>query len=252
MKVLVVGGAGLIGSRLAKLLRERGHEVTSASRTTGVDAVTGEGLSAALAGVEIVVDVLNSPSFEDAPVLAFFETTTRNLLAAEANAEVRHHIALSVVGADRFPDSGYMRAKVAQEKRIQSGGIPFTIVRATQFFEFASGIAWSGADGDLIRLPPGGMQPVAADDVVAALAAVVEKSPSNGLVEVAGPEKIRMDDFVRRFLAATGDARRVIADDNARYFGTAVDDTTLTPAFPGPYLGATRYDDWLSSRNESR
>lgn len=252
MKVLVIGGAGLIGTRLVNVLRERGHDVVSGSRATGVDALSGEGLAGAMARAEVVVDVLNSPSFEDAAVLAFFETSTRNLLAAEKDAGVRHHVALSVVGADRIPDSGYMRAKAAQEKLIGAGGIPFTVVRATQFLEFAGGIAWSGAEGDTVRLPPAGMQPVAADDVVSALADIIERSPSNGLIEVAGPEKIPMNEFVARFLAATGDSRRVIADENARYFGAAVNDTTLTPAFPDPYLGSIRYADWLSSRNESR
>jgi uncharacterized protein YbjT (DUF2867 family) len=245
MKIVVVGGGGLIGTPLVARLRDRGHEVVAASRSSGIDAVTGAGLSAALAGASVVVDVANSPSFADAAVLAFFEASSRNLLAAGAAAGVGHHVALSVVGADRLPDSGYMRAKVAQEGLIRSAGIPYTIVRATQFFEFVGAIAGSGTDGDTVRLPAALMQPVAAADVSAALADVAVSEPVNGTVELAGPDPIRMDELVRRFLAATRDARRVTTDAQARYYGTVLDDRSLTPG-DNPRLGPTRYEDWLS------
>ena len=245
MKIVVIGGSGLIGTNLVKRLRERGHEVVAASRSSGIDAVTGAGLPAALAGADVVVDVANSPSFEDAAVLAFFEASSRNLLAAEKVAGVGHHVALSVVGADRLPDSGYLRAKVAQEKLIRSGGIPYTIVRATQFFEFVGAIAGSGADGNTIRLPPALMQPVAAEDVAAALADIAVAKPVNGTIELAGPEPIRMDELVRRFFAATGDARQVTTDAQARYFGAVPDDRSLTPG-DNPRLGSTRFGDWLA------
>ena len=201
----------------------------SASPSSGVNALTGEGLAEALAGAKVVVDVSNSPSWEDAAVLEFFETSTRNLLAAEAAAGVGHHVALSVVGADRMPDSGYMRAKVAQERLIEAGGVPYTIVRATQFFEFLGGIAESGADGDTVRLPTAPMQPLAADDVAAALADVAVGPPVNGIVELAGPEALSIAEFVGRFLAASGDKRTVVADPQARYFGAALDGRGLNP-----------------------
>ena len=245
MKIVVIGGGGLIGTKLVKRLRERGHEVVAASRSSGIDAVTGAGLPAALAGADVVVDVANSPSFEDAAVLKFFEASSRNLLAAEAVAGVGHHVALSVVGADRLPDSGYMRAKVAQERLIRSAGIPYTILRATQFFEFAGAIAESGADGNTIRLPPALMQPVAAEDVAAALADIAVNEAVNGTVEVAGPEPIRMDELVRRFFSANSDARQVTTDAQARYYGTALDDRSLTPGNK-PRLGSTRFEDWLA------
>jgi uncharacterized protein YbjT (DUF2867 family) len=245
MKIVVIGGGGLIGTGLVKGLRERGHEVLAASRSSGIDAVTGAGLPAALAGADVVVDVANSPSFEDADVLEFFEASSRNLLAAEAVAGVGHHVALSVVGADRLPDSGYMRAKVAQEALIRSAGIPYTIARATQFFEFVGAIVGSGTAGDAVRLPPALMQPVAAGDVSAALADIAVDEPVNGIVELAGPEPIRMDELARRFLAATRDPRRVTTDAEARYFGAALDDRSLTPG-DNPRLGPTRFEDWLS------
>jgi uncharacterized protein YbjT (DUF2867 family) len=245
MKIVVIGGRGLIGSALVKRLREVGHEVVAASRASGIDAVTGAGLRAALAGADVVVDVTNSPSFEDAAVLAFFEASSRNLLAAEAVAAVRHHVALSVVGADRIPDSGYMRAKVAQEGLIRSAGIPYTIVRATQFFEFVGSIAEWGTDGNMVRLPPALMQPVAAEDVAAALADVAVNKAMNATIELAGPETIRMDELVRRFLAATQDPRQVTTDSRAGYFGAAVDDRSLTPG-SNPRLGPTRFEEWLS------
>jgi uncharacterized protein YbjT (DUF2867 family) len=245
MKIVVIGGGGLIGTRLVKRLRERGHEAVAASRSSGIDAVTGAGLPAALAGADVVVDVANSPSFEDADVLEFFEASTRNLLAAEAATGVGHHIALSVVGADRLPESGYMRAKVAQEGLIRSAGIPFTIVRATQFFEFLDAIAGSGTDGDTVRVPAAMMQPLAAEDVAAALADIAVNEPVNGVVELAGPEALRLDDLVRRFLATSRDTRQVTTDAGARYFGAMLDDRSLTPG-DNPRLGPTRFEDWLS------
>lgn len=245
MKIVVIGGTGLIGRKLIPLLCEQGHETVAASPASGVNTLTGEGLAWVLAGAQVVVDVSNSPSFEDKAVLAFFETSGHNLIAAETAAGVGHHVALSVVGADRLPDSGYMRAKVAQEKLIRSAGIPYTILRATQFFEFVGAIAGSSADANSIRLPPALMQPVAGDDVAAALADVAVNQPVNGTIEVAGPEPIRMDALVRRFLKASGDARQVTTDAQARYFGAALDDRSLTPGTQ-PRLGVVRFEDWLS------
>src|SRR3982750_527079 len=212
MKVVVIGGSGPVGKKLIPLLRKRGHEATSASPSSGVNALTGEGLAGALVGADVVVDVSNSPSWDDAAVMEFFGTSTRNLLAAEAVAGVRHHVALSVVGADRMTDSGYMRAKVNQERLIEAGRVPYSIVRATQFFEFLGGIAESGAEGDAVRLSTAPMQPLAADDVAAALADVATGAPLNATVELAGPEKMSIAGFVGRFLAAIGDKRTVIAD----------------------------------------
>ncbi len=248
MKIAVIGGSGLIGKKLVNNLRQHGHEVMAASPSSGVNTLTGEGLAEALAGAQVVVDVANSPSFEDTAVLEFFETSGRNLLAAEAVAGVKHHVALSVVGTDRLPESGYFRAKLAQENLIKASKIPYTILRATQFFEFVSGIAQSATDGNTVRLPPALMQPVAADDVAAALAAVAVEKPSNGTVELAGPESIRMDELVRRFLSANRDARKVTTDTHATYFGTEVTDKCLTPSAPGKNLriGPTRFDGWLS------
>jgi uncharacterized protein YbjT (DUF2867 family) len=245
MKIVVIGGSGLIGKKLVDDLGQRSHEVVAASRSTGVDTLTGEGLADALVGAAVVVDVANSPSFEDRAVLAFFETSGRNLLAAEAVAGVRHHIALSVVGTDRLLASGYFRAKLAQENLIKASSIPYTIVRATQFFEFVGGIAQSATDGQSVRLPPALMQPIASDDVAAALADIAVEQPLNRTIELAGPESIRMDELVRRFLSANRDARKVTTDIHAGYFGTAVDDQTLTPG-NNPRLGPTRFEDWLS------
>jgi uncharacterized protein YbjT (DUF2867 family) len=245
MKFVIIGGSGLIGKKLVKMLREKGHEVVPASPSSGVNTLTGEGLSAALSGARVVVDVANSPSFEDKPVLEFFETSGRNLLAAEKVAGVRHHVALSVVGTDGLQASGYFRAKMAQEKLIKASSIPYTIVRATQFFEFVGGIAESGRDGQQVRLSPAMMQPIASDDVAAALADVAIAEPLNGTVDVAGPEPIRMDELVRRFLKAHGDSREVVTDPQAGYFGTAVDDRSLRPAGEAR-IGPTRYGDWLS------
>ena len=246
MKIVVIGGTGLIGTKLVNNLRERGHEVLAASPKSGVNTFTGEGLAEALTGAQVVVDVANAPSWEDKAVMEFFQTAGRNLLAAEKAAGVRHHVALSIVGADRLPASGYLRAKVAQENLIKASGIPFTIVRSTQFFEFVKGIAQSATEGQTVRLSPGMMQPIAADDVAAALTDVAVAQPVNGTVEIAGPEPIRMDEFVRRFLSAIGDGRKVTSDVHARYFGTELNDQSLVPG-PGdnPRLGPTHYEDWL-------
>lgn len=245
MKIVVIGGTGLIGTKLVHNLRQRGHEVVAASPSSGVNAVTGEGLAQALAGAKVVVDVANAPSWEDDAVLVFFETSGRNLLAAEAAADVRHHVALSVVGTDRLLASGYFRAKMAQENLIKASSIPYTIVRATQFFEFVGGIAQSGTDGQTVRLPPAMMQPIVSDDVAAALADVAIAEPLNDTVELAGPEPIRMDELVRRFLSASHDKRQVITDPQARYYGTAVDDQSLTPG-DNPRIGPTHFADWVS------
>ena len=244
MKIVVIGGTGLIGTKLVNNLRERGHEVMAASPSSGVNTFTGEGLAEALKDAQVVVDVANAPQWDDKAVLEFFETAGRNLLAAEAAAGVRHHVALSVVGADRLPASGYLRAKVAQENLIKASGIPFTIVRSTQFFEFVKGIAQSASEGQTVRLSPGLMQPIAADDVAAAMADAALAEPLNGTIELAGPEPIRQDDLVRQFLNATGDARTVITEPKALYYGITVNDQSLTPG-DHPRLGPTRFEDWL-------
>ncbi|MDX0464455.1 SDR family oxidoreductase [Sinorhizobium medicae] len=244
MKIVVIGGTGLIGSKLVGNLRERGHEVLAAAPNTGVNTITREGLAEALNGADVVVDVANAPVWEDKAVLDFFETSGRNLLAAEAAAGVRHHIALSIVGSERLPDNGYFRAKVAQENLIKASGIPYTILRATQFFEFVGGIAQSATAGQEIRLSPALIQPIASDDVAAALADVAVAPPVNGTVEIAGPEAIPLDELVRRFLRATEDQRKVLPDVHARYFGAVLDDQSLTPR-DNPRIGAIRFEDWL-------
>jgi uncharacterized protein YbjT (DUF2867 family) len=244
MKIVVIGGSGLIGKKLVLRLRERGHDVLAASPSSGVNTVTGAGLADTLEGAQVVVDVANSPSFEDSAVLEFFETATWNILAAGAAAGIRHLVALSVVGADRLPDSGYLRAKFAQEARIKAGSVPYTILRATQFFEFLGAIAESAANGDTIHLPPALMQPVAAEDVAAALADIALNAPTNGTIELAGPEPRPLDELVRRYLNATYDTRPVITDARARYFGTELDDQSLTPG-ANPRLGSTRFEHWL-------
>src|SRR5216110_2200814 len=249
MKIVVIGGTGLIGAKVVKNLRDKGHEVVAASPSSGVNTVTGEGLAEALVGARVVVDVANSPSFEDKAVLYFFETSGRNLLAAEATAGVGHHVALSVVGTDRLLASGYFRAKMAQEKLIKASPIPYTIVRATQFFEFVGGIAQSATEGQTVRLPPVLMQPIAADDVAAVMADAALAEPLNGTVDLAGPEPIRQDELVRQFLNATRDARTVITDPNALYYGIAVNDQSLTPG-DHPRLGPTRFADWLGRKAE--
>jgi uncharacterized protein YbjT (DUF2867 family) len=244
MKIVVIGGSGLIGKKLVKNLRQQGHEVVAASPSSGVNTVTGEGLAQALDGAQVVVDVANAPSWEDNAVLAFFETSGRNILAAEAAAGIGHHVALSVVGTDRLLASGYFRAKMAQENLIKASPIPYTIVRATQFFDFVGGIAQSATEGQTVRLPPVLMQPIASDDVAAGMTDAAPAEPLNGTVDLAGPEPIRQDDLVRRFLNATGDTRTVITDPKALYFGIAVNDQSLTPG-DHPRLGPTRFEDWL-------
>jgi uncharacterized protein YbjT (DUF2867 family) len=250
MKIVVIGGSGLIGKKVVLNLGHKGHEVLAASPRSGVNTVTGEGLAQALAGASVVVDVANAPSWDDEAVLAFFETSGRNLLAAEAAAGVGHHVALSVVGTDRLLASGYFRAKLAQENLIKACPIPYTIVRATQFFEFVGGIAQAATEGHTVRLPPVLMQPIAADDVATAVAAAALARPLHGTFDLAGPQPIRQDDLVRQFLKATGDARTVITDPKSLYYGIAVNDQSLTPGV-GPRLGPTRFADWLSHRSES-
>jgi uncharacterized protein YbjT (DUF2867 family) len=245
MKIVVIGGSGLIGTNLVNRLRQEGHEVIAASPNTGVNTLTGEGLAEALTGAQVVVDVANSPSFEDKAVMEFFQTSGRNLLAAEAAAGVRHHLALSIVGTERLPESGYLRAKVAQENLIKASKIPYTILHSTQFFEFANSIIKEGTDGDAIRLSPALFQPIASDDVAAALAALAVGPPLNGMVEIAGPEKFPMDKFAQKFLAASKDKRLVTADVHARYFGTELNDQSLTPG-DNPRIGPTRFGDWLN------
>jgi len=245
MKIVVIGGSGLIGTKLVNNLRHHGHDVVAASPSSGVNTITGEGLAKALTSAQVVVDVANSPSWEDTAVLDFFETSGRNLLAAEGAAGVGHHVALSVVGTDRLLASGYFRAKMAQENLITASKIPFTIVRATQFFEFVGGIAQSATEGQTVRLPPVLMQPIVSDDVAAVMADAALAEPLNGTVDLAGPEPIRQDDLVRQFLNATRDARTVITDSKALYYGIAVNDQSLTPG-DNPRLGPTRFADWLS------
>jgi uncharacterized protein YbjT (DUF2867 family) len=244
MKIVIIGGTGLIGTKLARILRERGHEVLAAAPSTGVDTITREGLAQAVDGADVVVDVANAPVWEDKAVLQFFETSGRNLLAAEAAAGVRHHVALSIVGSERLPDNGYFRAKVAQENLIKASAIPHTILRATQFFEFVGGIAQSATIGEEIRLSPALIQPIAAEDVALALADVAVAPPVNGTLEVAGPEAMPLDELVRRFLRGTKDARKVMPDVHARYFGSLLTDRSLTPG-ANPRIGAIRFEDWL-------
>ncbi len=246
MKIVVIGGTGLIGSQLVAVLSQRGQEVLAASPDSGVNTLTGEGLASVLAGAQVVVDLENSPSFEDTAVLKFFETAGRNLLAAEAAAGVRHHVALSIVGADRLPDSGYMRAKMAQERLIRASGIPYTILRSTQFFEFMGRAADSFSDGKTLRVPPALVEPIFSRDVVAALADLVLGSPANDTVEVAGPEKFRFDELVRRVLRNNKDVREVTTDLHARYFGTELDEQSLVPASTPWRIGATRFENWLN------
>ena len=245
MKIVVIGGSGLIGKKVVMNLRQQGHEVVAASPSSGVNTVTGEGLAQALAGAQVVVDVANAPSWEDKAVLEFFEKSGRNLLAAEAAASVGHHVALSVVGTDRMLASGYFRGKMAQENLIKASSIPYTIVRATQFFEFVGGIAQAATEGQTVRVPPALMRPIAAEDVGAAMAEAALAKPLNGMVEVAGPEPIRQDELVRQFLSKTGDARTVVADPKALYYGLAMNDQSLTPG-DHPRLGPMRFADWLS------
>ncbi|SDQ69778.1 SDR family oxidoreductase [Thermostaphylospora chromogena] len=243
MKFVVIGGTGLIGSKLVTLLGEQGDEVVAASPKTGVDTLTGEGLAETLSGASVVVDVSNSPSFEADAVLEFFRTSTRNLLAAEVEAGVGHHVALSVVGADLLPDSGYLRAKIVQERLIEKSSIPFSIVRATQFFEFVPSIADAATEYGAVRMPPVDFQPIASDDVVRALGEIAVGPPLNGRVEIAGPERFRMDEFFRSALGAWGDAREVVTDPHGRYFGAEPGEHSLVPR-NGALLGGIRYTDW--------
>ncbi len=245
MKIVVIGGSGLIGTKLVHTLRQLGHEVVAASPSSGVNTITGEGLAEALAGAQVVVDVANSPSFEDKAVLEFFETSGDNLLAAEEATGVGHHVALSVVDTDRLLQSGYFRAKMAQEDLIKASKVPFTILRSTQFFEFLNGIAQSATDGQTVRLSPAFVQPVVSDDVAAALADITLGEPVNGTVELAGPERLNLDELVRRFLRAKQDPRQVVADVHARYFGAELNDQSLTPG-DNPRIGPTRFEEWLS------
>jgi len=245
MRVVVIGGSGLIGSKVVSKLAAQGNEAVPASPNTGVNTLTGEGLAEALKGADVVVDVSNSPSFEDAAVLNFFETSTTNLLEAEAVAGVRHHVALSVVGTDRLSESGYMRAKIAQEKLIEQSSIPYSIVHATQFFEFLKGIADGATDGGTVRLAPVLIQPTAAEDVATEVANVAIGAPLNGIVEIGGPEQFRLDEVVGRYLAARDDPRSVIADPHARYYGAELGERTLVPD-SNATIGATRFEDWLS------
>ncbi len=244
MKIVVIGGSGLIGSKTVERLRRNGHAVVAASPNSGVNTITGEGLANALSGAQVVVDLANAPSFEDAAVLDFFNTSGRNLLAAEAVAGVRHHVALSVVGTDRLQDSGYFRGKLVQENLIKACGIPYTIVHSTQFFEFMGGIAHSGTVGQTVHFSPALMQPISSDDVADAMANAAVGKPMNGTVEIAGSERLGLDEFVRRFLQATGDKRDIVIDRHARYFGAALNDQSLIPG-DDPHIGAVRYDDWL-------
>ena len=245
MKIVVIGGTGLIGSKLVNNLREHGHEAVAAAPNTGVNTLTGEGLAEVLKGASVVVDVSNSPSWDDAAVLNFFVTSTRNLLTYEAAAGVGHHVALSVVGTDRLPESGYMRAKIAQEKLIKESSIPYSVVHATQFFEFLKGLADISMVGDKVHLPPVLFQPMAADDVASGLARVAVGQPVNSMVEIAGPEQFRVDELVRRRLVSLNDGREVVADPNARYGGAKVSDRVLLPG-SNARLGETRFETWLT------
>src|SRR5438128_1369851 len=250
MKIVVIGGTGLIGSKTVAILRQGGHEVVAASPNSGVNTITGEGVKEAVAGAQVVIDLANSPSFEDKAVLEFFETAGRNLLPAEAAAGVRHHVALSIVGTDRSPDNGYFRAKVAQETLIEASGIPYTIIRSTQFMEFLRGIAAEGTDGNTVRLSPGLFQPIAADDVAPIVAEVAVAARRNGIIEIAGPERAPFNAIVARYLQAVGDPREVVSDPEARYFGGRVEERSLVPLGEAR-LGRIGLDEWLR-RSQAR
>lgn len=247
MKIVVIGGTGLIGSNLVNKLSQRGHTVIAASPSSGVNTITGEGLHEVLKNTDVVVDVSNSPSFEDQAVLNFFKTSTINLIEAEVYAGVKHHVAMSVVGADRLPDSGYLRAKLAQEELIKESSVPYSILRSTQFFEFADRIAQSATINNEVHISPAEFQPIASDEVVAALADVVVGAPVNGIVEVAGPVRMPMSEFIRYYLDATEDSRTLIADEHARYFGTELNNGSLVPG-ANPRLGKIKYEDWFKQQ----
>ena len=244
MKIVVIGGTGLIGSKAVAILRQGGHEVIAGSPQSGINSITGEGLQEAMAGAQVVIDLANAPSWEDQAVLEFFQTSSRNVLAAEAAAGVRHHVALSIVGTDRMPDNGYFRAKVAQEKLIEAAGIPYTIVRSTQFMEFLGGIAASSSDGNIVRLSPGLFQPIASDDVAAIVADVALAAPRNGIVDIAGPERASLNQIIACYLKAVGDPREVVSDSEARYFGGRVEERSLVP-LGEVRLGRIGLDEWL-------
>ncbi len=251
MKIVVIGGHGRVGSKLVDKLGEHGHDAVAADLSTGVNTITGEGLADALAGADVVVDVSNSPSFEDAPVMEFFRTSTRNILAAEQAAGVGHHVALSVVGADRLPDSGYLRAKVAQEQLIAESGVPYSIVRATQFYEFVNSIADAATEGGRVRLPDALIQPMAAEEVSGAVGRVAAGAPVDGIVEVGGPQAFRFEELIRHGLSVHDDPRTVVADPEAQYFGTKLAETSLLPG-EGAQLGEIRFEDWLSALTTAR
>jgi len=250
MKIVVIGGTGLIGSKTVAILRQGGHEAVAASPNTGVDTITGKGLEEAMAGTQVVIDLANSPSFDDKAVLEFFQTSGRNLLAAEAAAGVRHHVALSIVGTDRTPDNGYFRAKVVQEKLIETSGVPYTIIRSTQFLEFLRAIADSSAEGNMVRISPGLFQPIAADDVAAIVADLALAAPRGGTIEIAGPERAPFNEIIARYLKAVGDARMVVSDPEARYFGGRVEERSLVPLGEAR-LGRIGLDEWLR-RSQAR
>lgn len=251
MKIVVIGGTGLVGSKVVKHLRARGHDVLAASPASGVNTITGEGLTEALTGANVVIDLANSPSFEDAAVLEFFQTAGKNLFAAEVAAGVQHHVALSIVGCDRLPECGYFQGKVAQEKLIRESGVPYTIIRSTQFLEFLGGIAQAGSAGRTVRLSPALFQPIASDDVALAVADFAADKPRNGIVEIAGPERVRLVDIVQRFMEATNDTREVVVDKHARYFGAELQDSSLVPEGDAR-LGAINYDAWFASTQPAK
>jgi uncharacterized protein YbjT (DUF2867 family) len=244
MKIFINGGTGLIGSKTAAILRQGGHEVVAGSPKSGINSITGEGLQEAMTGAQVVIDLANAPSWEDQAVLEFFQTSGRNILAAETATGVKHHLALSIVGTDRMPDNGYFRAKVAQEKVIETGGIPYTIIRSTQFMEFLGGIADSGTEGNVVRLSPGLFQPIASDDVAALVADVALEAPRNGIVEIAGPERAPFNEIIARYLKAVGDPREVVSDPEARYFGGRVEQQSLVPMGEAR-LGRIGLDEWI-------